>query len=106
MRLWGTALIAAAFVSLAGAPAPAADLEYGRFLASECVTCHQASGETDGIPSIVGWPEDHFVAVLQEYQAGARHHDVMQTISRRYTAEDLAALAAYFSSLDDGRAAP
>jgi hypothetical protein len=30
----------------------------------------------------------------------------MQTISRRYTAEDLAALAAYFSSLDDGRAAP
>jgi cytochrome c len=106
MRLWGTALIAAAFVSLAGAPAPAADLEYGRFLASECVTCHQASGETDGIPSIVGWPEDHFVAVLQEYQAGARDHDVMQTISRRYTAEDLAALAAYFSSLDDGRAAP
>jgi cytochrome c len=106
MRPWGAALMAASFAALTGTPSGAADLEYGRYLAAECVTCHQASGATDGIPSIVGWPDDHFVAVLQEYQTGARDHDVMQTISRRYTAEDLAALAAYFGSLDDGRTAP
>jgi cytochrome c553 len=101
---WRTVLCAAA--ALAATPVGAADLEYGRYLAAECVTCHQASGNTEGIPSIVGWPEDHFVAVLQEYQTGARDHDVMRTIARRYTVEDLAALAAYFGSLEDGRAAP
>jgi cytochrome c553 len=102
----GVWLAVAACVALNGRPAAAFDLEYGRYLASECVTCHQASGQTDGIPSIVGWPEDHFVAVLQEYQAGVRDHDVMRTISRRYTTDDLAALAAYFHSLADAPAAP
>jgi cytochrome c len=96
------ALVAA----LACGPAVAVDLEYGRYLSAECVTCHQASGETDGIPSIVGWPEAQFVEVMQEYQDGLRAHDVMRTISKRYTLEDLAALAAYFHSLGANRAAP
>ncbi len=106
MKTCALALTAAASASLACSPAGATDLEYGRFLASECVICHQASGETDGIPSIVGWPEDHFVSVMDEYQTGTRDHDLMGTIARRYTVEDLAALAAYFASLHDGRVAP
>jgi cytochrome c len=32
------------------------DPDYGEYLAGECVTCHQASGHADGIPSIVGLP--------------------------------------------------
>ena len=32
----------------------AGDRELGEYLSSECVTCHQLSGQFDGIPSIVG----------------------------------------------------
>lgn len=92
--------------ALASGPAGAVDPEYGRYLASACVTCHQASGETDGIPSIVGWPEEHFVEIMQSYQDGLRDHDVMRTISKRYTVDDLAALAAYFHALGGDRPAP
>jgi cytochrome c len=38
------------------------DPEYGEYLAGECVTCHQATGHADGIPSIVGLPKDYLSA--------------------------------------------
>jgi cytochrome c553 len=84
---------------LAAGSAAAADVEYGRYLAAECVTCHQASGAAEGIPSIVGWPEASFVAVMQAYKSGQRDHDVMRTIASRYDQEAMSALAAYFASL-------
>jgi cytochrome c len=85
---------------LAAAPAAAAaDVEYGRYLASECVTCHQASGGDQGIPSIVGWPQSNFVAAFDAYRSGERDHAVMRTIAGRYSDEETAALAAYFATL-------
>jgi cytochrome c len=93
------ASIGLAAAGLLAAGAAAADLEYGRFLSAECVTCHQVTGETDGIPSITGWPEAVFVETMEAYQDGVRAHDVMRTIAKRYDSEDLEALAAYFASL-------
>jgi cytochrome c len=95
------ALVAIAAALSALAPAAAADIAYGRYLASECVTCHQASGASEGIPSIIGWQPEVFVAALQAYRTGERQHDVMRTIANRYTIEDLEALAAYFASLEE-----
>jgi cytochrome c len=95
------ALVAIAVVLSAVAPAWAADVAYGRYLASECVTCHQSSGAAEGIPSIVGWQPEVFVATLEAYRTGERRHDVMRTIANRYTIEDLEALAAYFASLGE-----
>ncbi|NVK30885.1 MAG: cytochrome C, partial [Gammaproteobacteria bacterium] len=37
-----------------------ADPEYGEYLASECLTCHQADGGNSGIASIVGRDEVDF----------------------------------------------
>lgn len=77
----------------------AGDIAYGQYLASECVTCHQLSGKSDGIPSVIGWPPDSFVAVLNAYRTKVRTHEAMQAIAARLSDQDVAALAAYFASI-------
>jgi cytochrome c553 len=92
---------AALIVGFAALPAPlaAADKAFGEYLSSECVTCHQFSGQFDGIPSIVGWPEPTFVEVMGEYRQKKRQNPIMQTIASQLSVEEVAALAAYFGSL-------
>jgi cytochrome c553 len=75
------------------------DRALGQYLSSECVTCHQLSGRFDGIPPIVGWPEDSFVEIMNEYKTKKRNHAVMQTIAGRLSPEEIAALAAYFGNV-------
>ena len=76
------------------------DPDYGEYLAGECVTCHQATGHADGIPSIVGLPKDYFVTSLFEYLNNVRSNEVMKLRVANLSNEEIAALAAYFSSLD------
>lgn len=76
------------------------DPDYGEYLAGECVTCHQASGDAAGIPPIVGLPKDYFVTALFEYSTDVRSNDVMKLRVANLTKEEIAALAAYYSSLD------
>jgi len=75
------------------------DPEYGEYLASECETCHQASGADDGIPSITQWPQEDFVIAMHAYKQKIRPHPVMQMMAGRLTDEEIAALAAYFAEL-------
>ena len=81
------------------ASAAAGDPAYGEYLSSECVTCHRRDGQDKGIPSIVGWPPEQFVAVLQSYKTKDRPNQIMQTITARLSEEDMAALAAYYATL-------
>ncbi len=76
------------------------DLDYGEYLAGECVTCHQQSGRADGIPSIVGLPKDYFINSLMEYKTNVRSNEVMKLRVVNLANEEIAALAAYFSSLE------
>jgi len=75
------------------------DLEYGEYLGNECLTCHQADGSSQGIPSIVGWQPDRFVRVMHAYKQQVRENPVMQSIAGALGAEEIAALAAYFQNL-------
>lgn len=84
----------------AAAMALAGDREYGEYLSSECVTCHQLSGHADGIPSIVGWPKSAFIRALFEYKTNVRGHLVMQNVTANLGNEEIAALAAFYSSLN------
>ncbi|MGY6705187.1 c-type cytochrome [Roseinatronobacter sp.] len=77
------------------------DREWGEYLASECTTCHQRDGAAMGIPSITYWPEDRFVVAMHAYKEGLRPHAVMQNVARRLDNEEIAALAAYFATIDD-----
>ena len=76
------------------------DPEYGEYLASECQTCHQTDGDDDGIPAITQWPEEDFVVAMHAYKRKVRPHPVMQMMAGRLSDEEIAALAAYFGSLD------
>jgi cytochrome c553 len=87
---------------LTGGSVRAADLALGRHLARECVACHPRDHRTSGIPAIVGWPPDQFVAVLQSYKTKERANAVMQSVADSLSAEEMAALAAYFATLKPG----
>lgn len=76
------------------------DAEYGEYLSSECTTCHQASGADQGIPSIVLWPEEDFILAMHAYKSRQREHPVMNMVAGRLGDEEIAALAAYFATLD------
>ena len=76
------------------------DPDYGEYLSSECTTCHQADGSVDGIPSITSWPEEDFVIAMHAYKVKLRPHPVMQMMAGRLSDEEIAALAAYFGSLN------
>lgn len=77
------------------------DVEYGEYLSSECTTCHQASGSDDGIPAIVGWETADFATAMHAYKEKNREHPVMQMVTNRLSNEEIAALAAYFKSLEN-----
>jgi cytochrome c553 len=91
--LVGSIALAGTTVALAGG-----DKEFGEYLSSECVTCHQISGKFDGIPSIVGWPEQSLIRALTEYREKIRENAVMRSIAVKFSDEEIAALAAYFNS--------
>ena len=76
-----------------------ADLELGAYLGSECATCHQRLGAASSIPPIVRLPGDYIVRALVEYRLGIRDNNVMKLMSARLKDEEIAALAAHFSTL-------
>lgn len=76
------------------------DPEFGEYLASECLTCHQSDGSAEGIPSITLWPTEDFVIAMYAYKRKLRPHPVMQMMAGRLNDEEIAALAAYFKGLD------
>ncbi|SEA71516.1 c-type cytochrome [Rubrimonas cliftonensis] len=84
----------------------AGDRDYGEYLASECVTCHQADGSDAGIPSIVGWPEEDFKAALHGYRAKLRANQAMQLIAATLGDEEIASLATFFATHAQQPAAP
>lgn len=88
--------------TLAASSPTKGDRELGEYLSSQCTGCHQISGRASGgVPAIVAWPEDAFIAVIQSYKQGERDNETMRVISHRLSNEEVAALAAYFGSLPD-----
>lgn len=93
-------VLATASAGLFFGRAPAAgDKALGEYLSSECVTCHQLSGRSTGIPPIVGLPDNSFIMIMSEYRQRKRSNPIMQTIAARLSNEEIAALAAYFGSV-------
>lgn len=78
--------------------APKGDRELGQYLSSECVACHQESGRAQGVPSIVGWPDEQFVAVMLSYKNRERPSQIMQSLAGRLTQAEIEALAAWFGA--------
>ena len=103
LSLWNSSALLGCLALLAihTPAARGADIAFGQYLSGECVTCHRADGDDKGIPPIVGWPADQFVAVLKSYKDRDRPNVVMQTIAAKLSADEMAALADYYASLTD-----
>jgi cytochrome c len=76
---------------------PAPDVELGRYLSSECMTCHRSGTTTSTIPNIYGLAEHTFIEVIKAYRERRLDNAVMQNIASRLKDDEIEALAAYFA---------
>lgn len=76
-----------------------ADIGYGEYLSSECVTCHKINGKSEGVPSISGVDAKALATLLHAYKSKKLENKVMQLMAGGLDNEQIASLAVYFSSL-------
>lgn len=73
-------------------------------LAAQCAGCHGPAGEgVEDFPPLAGLNADYLITQLEAYRSGARANPMMNTISESLSDEDIAALAAHYSSLEGGK---
>jgi cytochrome c553 len=100
-RLYSWMLIAisgCAYVAAGGAlAAQTGDIELGRYLASECMTCHRSPRADGAIPNIFGLTQQHLSESIRNYRDKRLPNEVMQNVASRLTDEEIASLALFFS---------
>lgn len=103
------AALAASFSLLAPAlanaqDAPTGDPEAARSKISMCIGCHGIKGykanfpEVYHVPMIAGQNAEYIVTALNDYASGARTFPTMEAIAKSLSEQDIADLAAYYSS--------
>lgn len=92
---------------LFGSAAQAAgDAETGKLRAQTCMGCHGAPGMRNAypgyrVPKLGGQHDFYIVRALKAYQEGRRSHPTMQAQAAGLSEQDMADIAAYFSSLGE-----
>jgi len=73
----------------------------GRTKAQMCSVCHGAIGisTVPDAPNLAGQPEIYLSNQLRAYRSGERRHEVMAVIAKPLSDDDIANLAAWFSSV-------
>ena len=94
----------AAAAPAAAPAAPVGDVARGRQLTYTCQGCHGVTGYKNAypnyhVPKIGGQAAPYLVNALTEYQQGNRKHPTMQAQAESFSAQDIADIAAYLSSL-------
>ena len=86
---------------LPAASAFSADPAAGQEKAATCAACHGAEGISADVnnPILAGQYESYLTHSLQSYRDGSRQNAIMNGMAAALTDEDIADLAAYFSSL-------
>jgi cytochrome c553 len=95
-------LIVFALAACAGAQAFAAgDAGSGKQKSQACAACHGADGNAPtgpDFPRLAGQHYDYLLKALRDYKSGARKNPIMDAQVGGLSAQDMADLAAYFSS--------
>ena len=101
--------VAGLFALGAAAPAVsmAADAEAGKALSGVCAACHGQNGisQVPVYPNLAGQKEQYLVSALKAYKNGNRsggQSALMIPQSKNLSDEDIANVAAYYSSLPAG----
>ncbi len=71
-----------------------------RRLAAACANCHGTDGvpQPDSLPRLAGMPAQQMQAALLAYRNGQRSGSVMPQLAKGLSAEQIAALAAFFAT--------
>ena len=79
----------------------AGDPVAGRKAAAKCQACHGVDGQSKNpeAPHISGQVERYIIKALKRYQSGERQDPMMSMIVKQLKEEDIANLAAYYSSI-------
>lgn len=86
--------------AVAGAAQAGGDAKAGKAKSSTCVGCHGASGEGKAPnPALAGIAEDKFIQAMKDYKSGKRPNPIMKTFAGQLKDDEVANLAAYYSSL-------
>jgi cytochrome c553 len=91
----------AALLALFTSSAVAGDAVLGRKVASKCVACHGIDGQSKNpeAPNITAQVERYIIKALKRYQSGDRQDPMMSMIVKQLKDDDIANVAAYFSSI-------
>ena len=87
------------------------DAAKGKQLAYTCMGCHGITGYKNAYPSyhvprIGGQSAQYLASALNEYREGKRKHATMQAQAQSFSAQDIADIAAYLSSIKTTRSEP
>jgi cytochrome c553 len=79
----------------------AADAAAGRQKTAMCQTCHgiDGVGKLPDVPHIAGENTEYLVSQLEAFRSGKRQHEQMSIIASGLSDEDVADLAAWYSSI-------
>lgn len=94
-------LVAASTALIFAAPVFASSpIDPGARLAATCTGCHGTNGATAGkaLPPLAGQSREALLASLQAFKSGARSATIMTQITKGYSDEQLAQLAAFFAA--------
>jgi cytochrome c553 len=82
-------------------PAHAGDAAAGKKKMVKCQVCHGADGQSKNpeAPHITGQVERYMVKALKRYKSGERQDPMMSMMVKTLSDEDIADLAAYYSSI-------
>ena len=90
----------ALLLGIVGTAQAAGDAKAGKAKAGACAACHGANGE--GVapnPPLAGKTEKQFLQALNDYKTGKRPNAVMKSTASPLKDQEMADLAAYYSSL-------
>ncbi len=94
-------LVGIFLLSLSSVVVHAGDAEAGKAKSVTCAACHGGEGiSPTGIwPNLAGQKEEYLVAQMKAFRDGARENAQMAPMVANLSDEDIANLAAYYSSL-------
>ena len=99
LRIIAALLFSGTFM-FAGAASAGGDAAAGEAASATCAACHGADGNSTipTNPKLAGQYESYLVHALKSYRSGARQNAIMSGFAAALTDQQIADLAAYFSS--------
>jgi cytochrome c553 len=78
-----------------------ADVKAGAGKAAQCFSCHGANGiaQLPDTPNLAGQKVNYLVKSIRDYKTGARKNEIMASMVRNLSEDDIAQVAAYYSHI-------